>query len=240
MIRAVKIGSNILLLLLVVINCSNNNCKEIKDYENNKTYVGVNIDLNRDGKLDWIFYKKPFEGDEMVFFIKHGDKYMFELSTCNFSEDGGKIVKEVVSDINTNNVIIVKTYFPDGGVYNMDFYIDYKNHNWTVTKSVKEVVNWQEDPSKTIVCETQQNINLKDLGNINETTIANNIHLDDSKKDCYNRYLFTESVKEFAEIFSKKSNSALEGSDRHVQLLNKSLLSKHNLVDYNNIAYYLE
>lgn len=238
--KVAKIRSSILLLFSVVINCSNNNCKKIEDYENNETYVGVNIDLNRDGELDWIFYKKPFEGDEMVFFIKHGDKYMFELSTINFSEDGGRVVKEVIPVLNKNNILIVKTYFPDRGINNMNFYIDYKDGDWIVNQSISEIVNWQEDPSKTIVCEVKQNVLLKDLVSANSATALNNVDSEDSKKKCYNRYLFKESVKQFAGNISEKNNSALEGNDRYIQLLNEFPLSKHNLIDHNNIAYFLE
>ncbi|MCW3788864.1 tetratricopeptide repeat protein [Plebeiibacterium sediminum] len=237
--KVVKIRGSIFIFLLITLQSFAKE-KGIIEYENDDAFEMVIIDVNDDGVLDRIFYSKPYEGNKLVFFVNRDNVYKKELESTNFSEDGGLIIREVFKPNDDENVLVIKTYFPDRGTYNKDYYIGFRMDNWVLTKMIVESVNWQEDPSRIKICEIKQNVLLKDFTNQINALIIDENDADDSLKICYNKYGFEDNLREFVNRMQNKAENELICIDRYEQLFGKFSLTISNVSIYNDIAYYLE
>jgi len=138
---------------------------KISDYKNNKNYFIRNIDINKDGILDKVVCSEKFKGNELLFFQKNKENYNFVIKTINFSEDGGRIIDDVLPTKDDNNVLKIKTFFPDGGLDLATYFIAFKNGKWKLQKTIYETRNWQKDATKRYICEVKQDILLSELVN---------------------------------------------------------------------------
>ena len=124
-------------------------------------------------------------GNELLFFQKNKEQYDFVVETINFSEDGGRIIDDVLPENKSGNVLKIKTFFPDGGLDLATYFIAFKNGEWQLQKTIYEIRHWQKDASKRYVCEVKQNILVQEL--TTETGIQKLKQIpkeEDRDKDC--------------------------------------------------------
>lgn len=117
------------------------------------------IDLNKDKILDVVFSSKSTSGNKLFFFINK--KKVIE--SINFSEDGGFIIKDIIPE-KKGAILKIETYFPDRGDLGAIHYIDYRNNQWVLIKTMYYINYWDK---KAIECRclVNQNMLLKKLKN---------------------------------------------------------------------------
>lgn len=96
------------------------------------------MDVNKDGFDDMVVSSKPYEGDELIFFVKEGNSYQFKLKSVNLSQDGGNIIDSIYAPNTNKGVLAIKTYFLDGGYLTATHYINYNTNDWTLTNTIYE------------------------------------------------------------------------------------------------------
>ncbi|WP_438710513.1 hypothetical protein ACSTS3_16750 [Aquimarina muelleri] len=137
--------------------------KELSFFENNSDYFVEDIDLNEDGIIDKIVSSSQYKGDELYLFIKKNGKYILKLETVNLSEDGGKIIGDILPLDSKDEVFKIHTFFPKGNLQAHHF-ISYDQGNWILKRTIYETSNWRKSDT-VYLCEVKQNILLKDLKN---------------------------------------------------------------------------
>ena len=133
---------------------------ELSYYLNDAAYFTRDIDINLDGILDKIVCSEPYEGEELILFVKTKDAYERVLKTPNFSQDGGS---QVVDILQTEEGFVVKTAFPDGGMFLTDSYIAYENNSWWVKNVVYTSKSDNSEDAFLYVCELPHNVELRSL-----------------------------------------------------------------------------
>lgn len=171
-----KITSEVLFLLSLIAFSSFAACEDeerteaeinqddvnLVDFENNDSYFIRNIDVNQDGALDKVVSSSKNSGNDLYFFENKSGVYTLALKSIKFSEDGGRIIDDVVPDNDNDNVAIVKTFFPKG--YDLaSYYIVYDNNDWVLKKTIFENINWQNNPDVIYICEAKQDIPMRQL-----------------------------------------------------------------------------
>lgn len=133
----------------------------IENFEKyNENYLVKEFDVTGDGQVDKIISSLPYQGEELLILKKEKENYNLSLNTINFSEDGGNIVNNIIP-YPKNNGFIIETYFPDGGYYEIDYYIKYQNDsNWTLEKTIHKTKSDQSENAVKYVCTVMQNLNL--------------------------------------------------------------------------------
>lgn len=134
-------------------------------YENNDNFFIKTFDVNKDGVLDKIVSNKPYQEntDLFVFYGNKGNGYQLVLETTNFSEDGGNII-ESIYPITNKKGLMIKTYFPDRGYYEKEYYIVPQNNTWTLTKITYKTMSDISENSVKYVCDVTQNIDITKSG----------------------------------------------------------------------------
>lgn len=97
----------------------------------------------------------------MLIFINQKGKFNLDLKSINYSEDGGNVIDDILLPKEEKNTLIVKTKFPDRGLYESQFYLYIEGNNWTLKKTIIRTKN-NEKNSPILVCELKQNLNIKD------------------------------------------------------------------------------
>jgi hypothetical protein len=133
----------------------------ISKYEKNSSYFIKNFDINSDGLIDKIVSSKPYNGNELLIFINKKGKFNLDLKTINFTEDGGNIIDDISLSKGEKHTLIVKTKFPDRGLYESQFYLFKEENNWTLVKTIIRTKS-NEKNSPILVCELKQNLNIKE------------------------------------------------------------------------------
>lgn len=133
-------------------------------YENNNNYFIKTFDVNKDGILDKIVSSKAYQGEDLFVFLgsQKGD-YNLVLETTNFSEDGGNIIQDVLPIIG-NSGIEVKTYFPDRGFYEKEYYLIFENNSWTLRNIIYKTMSDVSEDAVKYICDVPQNIDITKSG----------------------------------------------------------------------------
>ena len=134
---------------------------QFQNMKKNGSYFIKNFDINNDGLTDKIVCSKPYNGNELLIFINQKGKFNLDIKTINFSEDGGSIVDDISLTKGEKNTLIVKTKFPDRGLYESQFYLYREGNNWTLKKTIIRTKN-NEKNSPILICELKQNLNIRD------------------------------------------------------------------------------
>lgn len=207
-------------------------------YEKNDDYFTRDIDINKDGFKDKVVSSKKNMGDDLIFFLgNEKSKYQFALKTYNFSEDGGFVIDDIkpLTNNSTNEVFYITTYFDGSGGAQRINYIAYEGNKWKLTRSVYITSDWRSDVNKEYYCDIKQNITLDDK------KIREKLHPmpDETVRDkvCKSRYKFEDTLGQFEENIKNSVNYT--GIERYQELLLKFPINNSNILQYNNIAYYL-
>ncbi|MDO6758771.1 hypothetical protein Q4566_01055 [Tamlana sp. 2_MG-2023] len=140
----------------------NSEVKSLTVFKNNKDFFIKDIDINNDGIQDKVVSNKPYKGNELYFFCKENNSYVFALKSVNFSEDGGNIIKDIYPSKEDKNTFVLHTVFPDGGNFQAFHYIKFTgDKNWELDKTLFQKTNWQE--AKTYECNIKQGIDMKKI-----------------------------------------------------------------------------
>ncbi|RKM93361.1 tetratricopeptide repeat protein [Aquimarina sp. BL5] len=215
--------------------------KTIEQFENNTSYFIREIDINNDGIEDKVVSSEKYKGNQIYFFQKAGNNYELVLESINFSEDGGRIIADVLPSKDNKGGIRVHTYFPDGGNNQATYVINFQGGNWIFTKTIYEIGDWKDDHTKVYLCEVDQNLIFKNL--ISEEIAKQIVHLpEESKREhlCKVEYRFENSLEDFIKRFKGDNSNLYKGVNRYKALLTRFDLSNNNIREYNDIAYYLE
>jgi hypothetical protein len=94
-----------------------------------------------------------------VFFGNRTGGYDKVLETKNFSEDGGNIIKDVY-EIKGRKGFMVKTYFPDRGYYEKEFYIIPENNTWILRNIIYKTMSDMSENAVKYICDVSQNIDI--------------------------------------------------------------------------------
>ena len=95
-------------------------------------------------------------------FVFYGNKendYQLVLETINFSEDGGNII-ESIYPITNEKGFMVKTYFPDRGYYEKEYYIIPQNNNWILRNIIYKTMSDVSENAVKYICDVKQNIDI--------------------------------------------------------------------------------
>ncbi|WP_136667869.1 SH3 domain-containing protein [Flavobacterium sp. H122] len=134
----------------------------ILSYEKNDSYFIRDIDVNNDNAADKIVCSKPYEGNELLVFLNQKGKYELELKSINFSEDGGNIIDDVFLNKSDKNSFIVKTKFPDRGLFECQYIIKFDNNEWILKNTTIRTYSDNSVNRQILICDIKQNLNLKD------------------------------------------------------------------------------
>jgi hypothetical protein len=160
----------------------------LSDYEGMEHYMIIDIDINKDGKLDKVVSANPYQGDELLLFLYGKNGYEFALKTRNFSEDGGHQITAVTAD---ENGFVVITAFPDRGFFEAHHHIALKKGRWILTHTVYKTASGQEQDHSISVCQMAQGI---DLSNGNDAIILRGLPDEDQRdRICTKEKRFTRS-----------------------------------------------
>ena len=133
-------------------------------YVNNKSFFIRTFDINKDGIADKVVSSIAYEGEDLlVFFGNKTGNYDEVLETRNFSEDGGNIIKDIY-EIPKSKGFIVKTYFPDRGYYEKEFYIVPENNTWILKNTVYKTMSDVSENAVKYICDVTQNIDITKSG----------------------------------------------------------------------------
>lgn len=133
-------------------------------YVDNKSFFIRTFDINKDGIADKVVSSIAYEGEDLFVFL--GNKaggYNEVLETTNFSEDGGNIIKDV-GEITGSKGFMVKTYFPDRGYYEKEFYIIPENTTWILKNTVYKTMSDASENAVKYICNVTQNIDITKSG----------------------------------------------------------------------------
>lgn len=201
------------------------------------TFIRKSIDVNKDGSMDLVISSAPYQGDSLFCYINRGDGFELELETINFSMDGGHVFKDVISLSSSDIGFSVVTYFPDRGFEEKVYDILYINNDWVLSTVYYETIDWQNSTSEVISnAYCFENLSLKDnFEQVMEaiSRSAEFLSVGDSKGLYINPSKLLEMVenKDFCFVKTKIGFN---------NLLLRHPVSSENVVDYNNIGYYLE
>ncbi len=94
-------------------------------------------------------------------------------------------------------------FFPDGGNDQAYYFVAYVDGGWILTKTTYINNYWQEDYTKTYICDVKQGVKMRDLIDPEQARKINQIPAN-SKRDsaCDVEYLVEDSLKEFMERFN--------------------------------------
>ncbi len=133
-------------------------------YVNNKSFFIRTFDINKDGIADKVVSNIAYEGGDLfVFFGNKTGGYDEVLETTNFSEDGGNIIKDIV-EIPNSKGFMVKTYFPDRGYYEKEFYIIPENNTWILKNTIYKTMSDVSENAVKYICDVTQNIDITKSG----------------------------------------------------------------------------
>jgi hypothetical protein len=133
-------------------------------YVNNKSFFIRTFDINKDGLLDKIVSNVAYEGEDLlVFYGNKAGGYDEVLETRNFSEDGGNIIKDIY-EIPGSKGFMVKTYFPDRGYYEKEFYIIPENNTWILRNIIYKTMSDMSENAVKYICDVSQNIDITKSG----------------------------------------------------------------------------
>ena len=146
-------------------------------------YFSLKLDLNKDGKQDEVFSNKRYVGDNLLFYINHKNV----LNTKNLSEDGGFVIKNIISYNKGDYIMKINTYFPYRGDFGAIHYIAYKKNNWVLSKTLYYINYWDDKINKAVECKcwVNQNVNMK---NLDSSLIKYIPDEKDRKKNCSFKY----------------------------------------------------
>ncbi|MEB2777371.1 hypothetical protein SYJ56_18800 [Algoriphagus sp. D3-2-R+10] len=133
--------------------------EDLKNYLENEHFFIRDIDINKDMILDKVVSAVPYQGDELLLFVKKSGNYEFALKTSNFSQDGGNQIVDIKAH---QEGIIVLTAFPDRGFSQAEFYITFKQDQWILSKTVYRERSGNQADAAIQVCEVLQDLDLSD------------------------------------------------------------------------------
>ncbi|WP_042721259.1 SH3 domain-containing protein [Flavobacterium sp. B17] len=143
---------------------SKNKRSTIATYENNLDYFIKTFDVNNDNIPDKIVCSKPYQGEDLFIFLgnKKGS-YILALETTNFSEDGGNVIRDILP-LNNNLGLEVKTYFPDRGFYEKEYYLIFRNNSWVLQNIIYKTMSGVSEHAVKYICDIYQNIDITKYG----------------------------------------------------------------------------
>jgi len=140
--------------------------KHLNNFESNPNYFIRDIDFNKDGIADKIVSNEKYQGDELYLFVNKNNQYNLILETINLSEDGGKIIGDIIATSKGDEVFKIHTYFPDRGNLQATHFISYTNNKWLLKRTIYETSSLTESED-TYICDVAQNIPLEELNTAN-------------------------------------------------------------------------
>lgn len=140
-------------------NEEKSHARNLDSYLSNAHYFTRNIDLNNDSLMDKVVSATPYQGDELLFFIKGKSGYQLALETSNFSEDGGNQIVDIKQE---KGGIVLITAFPDRGFFEAHHHVAFVQDQWILTNTVYLTKSGNEENARMIRCDISQNINLAD------------------------------------------------------------------------------
>lgn len=153
--------------------------KELGFYLRSESYFTKEIDVNNDKVLDMIVSSKPYEGEELIIFLKKNDSYELALKSINFSEDGGNQITDIKQD---KNGFVILTAFPDRGYFESNYYISFVNNHWDLTHTIYKTASGVDEDSFIYVCDVKQGVDISDTdGLYNLNTVPDEA---DREKSC--------------------------------------------------------
>lgn len=133
-------------------------------YEKNQDYFVRSFDVNKDGRTDKIVSSKAYHGEDLfVFYGNSSNEYNLALETRNFSEDGGNIIENIYP-INNSKGLIIKTYFPDRGYYEKEYYIIPQDNTWILKNTIYKTMSDVSENAVKYICDVTQNIDITKAG----------------------------------------------------------------------------
>ena len=209
--KIVLIKINLILLLLTSLSGKDLSYKSIS---NDISYDIYNIDINNDGLKDIIANNK--NGNELLFYVNKHNKFEKVYSGENYSFDGIYSLVKIKEYKEGDNILYIKTVFNGAGGEIKEYFISYVNNNWKLNKSISSYSTY----SKTKVCVFNNSTNNEKCINIKNEN--NNFILDITRR------------------LKNKVDISFISTEYIFSLLNEYRLLPINLIQYNNLAYYLE
>jgi len=206
------------------------------DTLDNDKYVNYYIDINKDNIPDKVVSSAPGMGDELSLYIKKDNKFNLVLKTINFSQDGGNKVSDIKE---TKEGFVIVTTFPDRGYYEENYQIIYGNNSFILKNVVYKTSSWQDDYTKTYVCNVIQNINISK--NPYKFKIKGMPGEENRNQECSVEYYSGKTLQEFIDRFKERNSPQIvQGIERYKQLLQTFPITQQNILQYNDIGYYLQ
>ncbi len=120
-------------------------------------YISKKIDLNRDGKKDYVFYQKSLKGNLMYFYIQNKNDYKLALSCANFSDDGMYKLLDIKRSKDKKYIMEISTIYADKENPKATYYISHKNNFWYLKKVIYVYKIWENNKAIKYICTYKEN-----------------------------------------------------------------------------------
>ncbi|SJN59074.1 hypothetical protein VR7878_03208 [Vibrio ruber DSM 16370] len=205
-----------------------------------ESYEIKKIDVNFDGKLDYVVYSKPFMGDELYFFVNKNNKYYLSLKGYNFSQDGGYIMTNIYPASDKSNRLNIRTSFPGAGNGEINYLISYENKKYFLDETIHTVRYSFDKDGRVDICTVKQNIDLQMLYSKSNISLHEIPSEDERDEKCTILFKITASIDDFIQRVREEPYSTYETTQRYEALINKYKITNKNVTQYNDLAYFLE
>ncbi len=179
----------------------------------NSSYQIFDIDINKDDIKDKVASNR--EGNELLFYIRNGNKYNKVFQGDNYTMDGLYSPLKIMGFTEDSNVLYIKNIFSGAGGQTIEYFYTYDNNKWKLSKSIEI----SSDNLNTKVCEIENKKSHEEVCvKVDNKELVSNIIKNIQLKKNIDLY-----TKEF--IFS---------------LLNTYPITSFSVTKYNDLAFQLE
>lgn len=192
----------------------NDNQISFDEISKSKTYKIYNIDLNNDNIKDKIASNE--NGSDLLFFIKKNNTYINVYKGDNYTQDGIYFIDEIKAYNKGNYVCCIKTFFNGSGGQNINYFIEYINKEWKLNKTISY-----------------------NLSRESNTICINNL-IDQEKCLILKEGESTKLLNNFKSFLKENKSTSNISEELIYTLLFNFKLNEKTIINYNDIAYYLE
>jgi len=213
-----------------------------EEFVNENEFNVIKIDLNKDKVQDQLLSSKFLHGFNLLFFINENENLNLKLKTINFAEDGVFRVVGIYNDnLEVNEIFKINTQsYNTTGDYKYSYHVSYINNNWYLTKIIAKYNEWNFEKSQEVeyTCIKNQTVLL-------EKSFVEVFDFQHSKY-CKSKIIQNNGLDSFVFLVKKETfnllNPKLNWLDiqRLKFLFDDFSLTTKSLIQYNNIAYYLQ
>lgn len=129
-------------------------------YTNNDAYFVREIDVNGDDLLDKVVSNRANQGDQLLVYLATNDGFKLDLTSTNFSADGGCQIVDIQKNTEANGFIL-SLAFMGGGFLQEEYYVTFHNNaNWELTHTIYRTKSGNHEGAVIYECNVAQGFDM--------------------------------------------------------------------------------